>query len=305
MNAQPASHRTVDLEPVPSRVVATWPVGHFLENIVLLPEVGFVVAVHNRQELHRVTLDGTWAPWCALPASPAGMVVADDALYVVGGEPGRGPHHLYAVSLDGAFVDRGAIDGSLFLNGFTPGRAGRGYAVDSLVGMVAEITLANGASEVVLEDERLTKISADPMLPGANGIKAGRDALYITNTDRALVLRAGLRTDGSLDGTLETIAEELRGDDLAIGEAGDLYITNHIHNTLIRLGADGRRVAIAGPDQWMAGSTACVFGTTPETRTSLFMTTTGGIVMPLDGVVREARLVRLEVGAAGRPLAFF
>ena len=304
MASPPAEHREVPLVPVPSRVLATWPVGHFLENIAVLGDGSFVVAVHNQKALHRVAIDGTHSGWCTLPVSPAGMVATKDALYVVGGEPGHGPHHLFEVGLNGEVADRGAIPNTLFLNGFTPGRVGRGYAVDSLVGMIVEITLETGASEVVLQDERLMKISAEPMLPGANGIKAGRDALFISNTDRALILRAGLRSDGSLDGTLTTIAEQLRGDDLAVDEAGDLYVTNHIHNTLIRLRQNGERVAIAGPDQGMAGSTACVFGTTPETRQSLFVTTTGGIVMPLNGVVQQAKLVRLELEVAGRPLTF-
>ena len=304
MTAQPAAHREVPIVPVPSRVIERWPVGHFLENIAVLDDGSFVVAVHNRKELHRVAIDGSRHAWCTLPSSPAGMVVTDDAVYVVGGEPGQGPHHLYRVGFDGTVIDRGPIPDTLFLNGFTPGRAGHGYAVDSLAGMVVEIALTSGASTVVLRDERLMKISAEPMLPGANGIKAGQGALFITNTDRALILRAGLRADGSVDGSLETIAEQLRGDDLAVDEAGDLYITNHIHNTLIRLRASGERIAIAGPEQGMAGCTACVFGSTPDTRTSLFVTTTGGIVMPLDGVAQEAKLVRLELGVAGRPLAF-
>ena len=74
---------------------------------------------------------------------------------------------------------------------------------------------------------------------------------------------------------------------------------------MIRLDpSTGKRTAIAGPDQGMAGSTACAFGTAPGDRASLFVTTTGGIVMPLDGVVQEAKLVRLETGVTGQPVTF-
>ena len=88
-------------------------------------------------------------------------------------------------------------------------------------------------------------------------------------------------------------------------QTGALYITNHIHNTLIRLKQSGERLAIAGPAQGMAGSTACIFGISDNDRTTLYVTTTGGIAMPLDGVVQEAKLVRLDVGIAGRPITFF
>ena len=55
----------------------------------------------------------------------------------------------------------------------------------------------------------------------------------------------------------------------------------------------------------MPGCTACVFGTAAETAGKLFVVTTGGIVMPLNGVVQEAKLVELDVGVTGRPVTFF
>ena len=51
----------------------------------------------------------------------------------------------------------------------------------------------------------------------------------------------------------------------------------------------------------MHGATACAFGVGAED-TALFVTTTGGIVMPVDDVPREAKLVRLDVARRGRPL---
>jgi SMP-30/Gluconolactonase/LRE-like region len=302
---QPASHSAVDVVAVPHTVVATWPVGTFLENIAVLDGGEFVIAVHNRRELHRATSGGEHHLWVSMPASPAGMIAHDGGVSVVGGEPGQGPHHLYRVTPTGEVHDRGPIPGTLFLNGFTPGPPGTGYAVDSIAGEVFGIDLDSGGSRRVLSDQRLQKISAEPMLPGANGIKATQDALYITNTDRALVLRAPLDSDGIPVGSVEIVAEHLRGDDLAVASDGNLLITNHIHNTVIRLDpSTGKRTAIAGPDQGMAGSTACAFGTAPGDRASLFVTTTGGIVMPLDGVVQEAKLVRLETGVTGQPVTF-
>lgn len=305
MVGQPATHFAVDVVPVPHSVIATWPVGTFLENIAVLDGGEFVIAVHNRRELHRATSSGEHHPWVTMPVSPAGMIAHDGGVSVVGGEPGVGPHHLYRVTSAGVVHDRGPIPSTLFLNGFTPGPPGTGYAVDSIAGAVFAIDLDTGESRAVLRDENLQKISAEPMLPGANGIKATPDALCITNTDRALVLRAPLDLDGTPVGSVEVVAEHLRGDDLAIGSDGHLFITNHIHNTLIRLNPSrGECTAIAGPAQGMVGSTACAFGTAPDEHASLFVTTTGGVVMPLDGVVQEAKLVRLDTGVTGWPVTF-
>jgi sugar lactone lactonase YvrE len=152
----------------------------------------------------------------------------------------------------------------------------------------------------VLRHDLLGKISADPMMPGVNGIALGDDAMWLTNTDRAVVLRAGLGADGP-DGSVDVAAEHLRGDDIALDEDGSVYVTTHIHNTLVRLDPDGQRVALAGPEQGMHGATACAFGVGAED-TALFVTTTGGILMPVDDVPREAKLVRLDVARRGRPL---
>ncbi|WP_161600506.1 SMP-30/gluconolactonase/LRE family protein [Mycolicibacterium hodleri] len=299
MAGQPAAHRDVELVAVSHDVIATWPIGTFLENIAVIGDDEFVVSVHNKAELHRATVDGRSHEWVSMPAPPAGMIVSDGVI-VVGGEPGAGPHHVYRVTTGGRVEDLAPVPDTLFLNGFTSGPVGIGFTVDSILGVVIAIDLATGASRVVLRDDLLTKVSEEPMLPGANGIKAGDDALYLTNTDRALVLRAPLDASGMPVGTLDIVAENLRGDDLAVAANGDLFVTTHIHNTLIRLAPDGTRVAVAGPLQGMAGSTSCVFGRTPASRTSLFVTTTGGMVMPQDGVVQEAKLVRLDVGVAGR-----
>lgn len=298
--AAPAEHRDVALEPAPHRVVATWPVGTFIENISALAD-GFALSIHNKRQLARVGLDGAHRVWADLPFSPAGSVAYRDGLLVVGGDPGVGPHKIYAVSADGQVEERMAVPDTLFLNGFTPVSAGRALTVDSFKGQVIEIDVARWTSRVVLADERLAKGSDDPVLPGVNGIKAGDGCLYLTNTDRALVLRADLTGSGEITG-LTVIAEALRGDDLAVDAAGRLYVTNHIHNTLIRIDQNGAgRVAIAGPVQGMAGSTACAFH--PADPGALYVTTTGGVIMPLDGVPQEAKLVRLDVGAGGRPLA--
>jgi len=299
MSDQPAPHDPVPLEPVDHTIVATWPVGTFIENIAVMADGSFVISVHNRCEVLHVSRAGASTRLAILPFSPAGLVATSDGVFAVAGKPSQSPHRLFKVGLDGSVEERMQVPDTLFLNGLTPARLGCAYTVDSILGVVIELDLDGSSSRVVLRDERLTKCSPDPMVPGANGIKVGDNALFITSTDRALVLRAELGSDGPT-GTLSTVAEHLRGDDLALDEVGNLYIANHIHNTLIRLRPNGERIAIAGPDQGMAGSTACVFAS--DDPGGLYVTATGGITMPIDGVVQEAKLVRLETDARGRPI---
>lgn len=256
----------------PYHFVATWPVGTFIENIAVMADGSFVISVHNRCEILHVSRAGASTRLVSLPFSPAGLVATSDGVFAVAGKPGQSPHRLFKVGLDGSVEERMQVPDTMFLNGLTPARPGRAYTVDSILGVVIELDFDGTSSRIVLRDERLTKCSPDLMVPGANGIKVGDGALFITSTDRALVLRAELGPDG-LTGQLSTLAEHLRGDDLALDEVGNLYIANHIHNTLIRLRPNGERIAIAGPDQGMAGSTACVF--TSDDPGGLYVTATG------------------------------
>jgi sugar lactone lactonase YvrE len=287
-------HDPPALRPVPSRVVATWPVGTFVENLAALPTGGLVVSVLSRSEVELISPDGSRRVLATTPAPPAGIVASDEACFVLAGEPGRGPYRVLQVGLDGQLSEWVSVPDARFLNGFTLANPGTGYAVDSMLGQIVRIDLDPPGHEVVLAHELLAKTTSMPEMPAVNGVKRRDDELILTNTERALALRAPLGANGPT-GEVEVIAERLRGDDLAIGADGGIYVTTHIHNSLVRLGPDGGRVAIAGPDQGMAGSTACAFGALG----GLYVTTTGGIVMPLNGVTQPAKLVRLDVPPDG------
>ena len=104
--------------------MTTWPPGTFVENLAPLPDGDFVVSLHSRRELARVGRDGSRSTLAHLPVSPVGIVVDGDRLVVGGGEIGTTPHTVFTVGLDGHVQPLVEVPDSLFLNGFTPARAG-------------------------------------------------------------------------------------------------------------------------------------------------------------------------------------
>lgn len=52
-------------------------------------------------------------------------------------------------------------------------------------------------------------------------------------------------------------------------------------------------------DKTCAGTTAAAFGRTVNDRSSLYLTTNGGMSYPVDGEVGSARLLKIKVGHAG------
>ena len=115
------------------------------------------------------------------------------------------------------------------------------------------------------------------------------------------MVRVPIRPDGSAGG-IEIAATRLCADDFAIGISGSLYLTTHPEHTLVRLDPSGARTTLAGPEQGMVGITACAFGRAPGNENALYVTTDGGFLIPHEGGIQDAKLVRLEVGEPGWPL---
>ncbi len=87
-------------------------------------------------------------------------------------------------------------------------------------------------------------------------------------------------------------------ENLAIDPAGAIFVSLYSHNRLDRYDpATGRAAPFVD-----LPATACAFGRAPGDENALYVTTDGGLVAPYEGVVQEAKLLRLEVGKAGWPL---
>ena len=300
--ATPPPHQAAPTRKVPATTVASWPVGTFVENIVAYPDGGLVVAIHSKCELELIQSAKERRNFAQLPGPPTGLSLLGDDLFVSMGEPGKNGWSIRWVKPNGSSEKLLDIPEALFLNGSTPFRSSSILVVDSILGQAIEIDTRTGQRKVWLDHDLLRKITANPMMPGVNGVKAFRGHVYFSNTERAKILRAPVKPDGAA-GTPEVLAERFVGDDFALDMQGNLYVTTHVHNQLQRLSPTGERTVLAGVEEAMHGSTACAFGCGPNDRNCLYVTTTGGIIAPLDGRVREAKLMRLEIGVQGAEVA--
>ena len=290
------------LRAVPAEVVHEWPVGTFVENLAVLADGALAVSVHTENQVQRLDPGGRADTLVELPVPPAGLVARrGGGVYVAGGEPGSPPGRVWRVEADGTAEVAVEVPGALFLNGLTPLDATSLLAADGIGWCLWRLDLTTGTARRWIVHERLAKVTSFPLMPGANGLKLHGGHAWVTNTDRAELLRIPVRPDGSA-GDLEVVAERLRGDDLAFAADGTAYITTHIENSLIRVTPDGDRTAIAGPDQHMPGSTAAAFGSDRGWPTGLYVTTTGGLLRPYQGRARTAKLVRLQVAAPASPI---
>jgi sugar lactone lactonase YvrE len=235
-------------------------------------------------------------------AAPAAGLAFDAAgsLWVTGGAVGQTPGYIWRIRPGGHPEQWVEIPDALFMNGCTPHPDGRTLlACESVTGRIFAIDQVERRWRVWLEDGCLRPQSAQ--MPGANGIKVHQGWAWISVTDHNVVARSKIAADGGA-GPIETVASSLRADDFAFGLSGTAYVATHAAQTVLRLNPDGTRDTIAGPGEGAVGSTACAFGRRPEDRTSIYVTTTGGIWSPYRGQVQEAKLLRLDVGEPGHAL---
>lgn len=294
-------HDAAPIAAVAHRVIAEWPVGTFLENLAVLDDGDIAVTVLTEARVDRVSLAGVRTTLVQFEAPPTGIALSGGKLFVAVGEPGAGGAALHCIDpATGAAEPWMDLPGIRFANGLTPFDPGRLLLAESHLGQLCLIDLASRTLTVWLADERLERAPGVDFLPGANGVKRFGDSVMISSNGRAELYRAAVTPDGA--GPLERVTDRLRVDDLAFDVTGAAYLCTHIGHSLDHLAPDGTRVTIAGPDQGMAGSTACAFGRDGAERRALYVTTTGGIIAPPGGVLQPAKLVRLEIGVDGCPV---
>jgi len=182
-----------------------------------------------------------------------------------------------------------------------------------------------GAAEIWVRDPLLTGIGLMKNPPmGANGIAYYHGDLFVTNTDKKLVLRIPVEKDGSA-GPLEMWTElvevpesplagtpfPIMPDGLALDVHGNLYLTILTRNAVVRLMADTRKqqtVAVLGspgpvPSALFDTPASLAFGTGAGEQQNLFVTNLGWMVRFFPtGTWPGPALAKVPAGAPGRPL---
>jgi sugar lactone lactonase YvrE len=282
--------------PVPSRIVASWPEGHFAENLAVTSDGAVYVSLHSHQRIDRYDVaTGKVRVFANLPTPLAGLALdGAGTLWATGGVLGQAPGRIWRIDASGGVRDWLEIGDAVFLNGATLHPDGRRLLVaESVTGRILAVDLQSPGVMTWLQDDRLKPVSEG--IPGANGVKVSGGHVHISVTGSDCLLRAPIGADGAC-GPVEVWASRLRADDFAFDAKGAAYIATHPAHSVLRLDPDGSRTTIAGPVQGAVGSTAVAFGRAPGDEAALYVTTTGGLWSPYRGVVQPAKLLRLEVG---------
>lgn len=292
---------------VSAQTVAEFPVNTFLENIAIDHAGEMFVTSFEEGKIYRVTSTGTFTELATIAGNAAGIAVNRQGNLLVAGITDDKTPAVFQIDYSGTVELLTTLPDALFLNGMAhltggslrDGKAERYLIADSFKGAIWEVNISEKTAHLWLQHDRLSRSDAEfPPFPAANGLKIYGDTLYVSNTQRQQLIRIPLNPDFT-PGIPELWLTNVNLDDFAFDIEGNLYAATHVYNSVVRIAPDGQITTIAKAEQGMTGNTALAFGRTPSERTSLYVTTNGGMSLPPETGVEPAKVVRLEVGVAG------
>jgi putative intracellular protease/amidase len=279
-----------------AQIVAEFPVNTFLENIVINEQETIFVTSYEEGKIYQVGLDGQYREFAAIDGNVAGLAIDSDGLLVAGSHKGTMPT-IFRVNLAGTVEALITLPEAIFLNGMTHLEGSRYLVADSYKGAIWEIDVSTKTTNIWLEDSLLARSDTSNPFPAVNGIKFYNNALFASNTQRQLLIRIPV-AENHTPGKPEIFLTNVNVDDFAFDVRGNLYGTTHVYNSVIRVSPEREIATIATAEQGVAGSTALAFGQGND-NTHLYVTTNGGMSLPLPGGVEPAKVVKLHVNIEG------
>ena len=158
---------------------------------------------------------------------------------------------------------------------------------DSRKGVVWATNIETGVSRIVISDPLMLPTSAFPL--GINGVHLHDQTLYFTNSALSLFAKIPIHPDGTAAGAPVNISHGIPGgsyDDFTIGEHGDAFLVTSTGNSIEEVGLGGEpQVIVAGNlnSTEIAEPTSAAFGRGRGERGILYVTTGGGLAVPVNG----------------------
>lgn len=232
---------------------------------------------------------------------PLGLAVdAAGNLYVAVATFDPATRGVYRVLPDGTSERLPGTDQILFPNGVALDQRGNVYATDSIGGAVWRIPPGGSAGLWIQNPLLEGNGTAGLGFPiGANGIALVRNAITISNTEGARIVRVPVMPDGSA-GTPSVLAEgsELFGaDGIALGVLGNTYVAVNPQSSLVRVANDGSITTLASAADGLNNPASLAFGTSMGNRKALFMTN-----FAVFSSSPTPALLKVAVGEPGAPL---
>jgi sugar lactone lactonase YvrE len=179
-----------------------------------------------------------------------------------------------------------------FVNGITFWKGDDFLIADSYKGCIWKVNVKTKQASVWLTDDLLKRASDRNPTPAANGIKFFNNVLYVSNTQKQLLL--SIKLMGDKPAKPEVVVSNVNLDDFVFDASGNLYGATHVYNSIVKITPDKKIAVIAEQPQGVSGSTACILKKNTSGY-SLYVSTNGGMYLPPPTGIEESKIVTLQI----------
>jgi hypothetical protein len=170
------------------------------------------------------------------------------------------------------------IPGARSLNGLVSPSPSAIMIADTLAGAIHHVDLRTSVVSIPIKDAGI----------GVNGLRARGNFVYTSNLITGAFRKIPIDiTTGAPTGPAAIVVQDAKlfgSDDFALGNSGDeAFICNFVLNELLRVDGEGHIDVIAGSvgSQIVPAPTAARFGRTNADQRTLYVTTSGSVVLPV------------------------
>lgn len=281
---------------VAAKVIAEFPVNTFLENVAVDKKGDLFVNSYEDGKVYRVTPTGAKTEFAQIPGKVAGIAFDGKGNLIISGITNEKKAAIFRVDKTGKVETLTTIDDAIFLNGVTQLSGDKFLIADSYKGAIWEFDPKTKKSAVWLAEEFLARKDSNNPTPAVNGLKIFGGNLYATNTQNQQIFRIPILA-GDKAGKPELFVEKINGDDFAFDASGNMFVTTHVYNNVVRIAPDGKMTIIAAENENVTGDTSLIFGR-GKNKNAIYVVTNGGMSNPPASGVQTVKVVRLEIGGA-------
>jgi hypothetical protein len=315
--------------PAKLTTIASFPRKYFLENMALRRDNSILITVANQQELWYIpplsaNVQVDLQLLCTFAQSAMGLVEVEPDIFYICTSNLWTSHESYLRRLDmRGWAPGKPVNPEVVLKFAEPVRGLNGSCMiapnilliaDCFANLIWRVDLprdgGNATAHLWLKHDSMAYDPGGPMpdQPGVNGLGyvSKTNYLYYTSTAQKLFMRVRIDPDTQDPaGEPEFVAGGMMGDDFCIDEnAGVAYIATHRQNTIDRVSLDPSennnvRHSVAGQPftEELIGPTCGRWGRRPGDygRVAYFQTDGGTKSPPRDGIVRPAKVLRVEL----------
>jgi len=277
---------------VTSKTFAAFPQKTFLENLILLPNGEMLVNSHFEGIVYKISSKGVKEKFASVNGKVTGIAAYGSNKFVLTGNDENDKAEVYLLDSKGNINKLIGLPEGQFVNGITHLSGDDFLIADSYKGCIWKINAKTKTISEWLTNGLLKRASEQNPTPAANGIKINNGILYISNTQKQLLLKVKL-TNGK-PSTPEVFVSNVNLDDFTFDGAGNLYGATHVYNSIIKITPSKKVSVIAEQPQGVSGSTACVLKKN-TTGYTLYVSTNGGMYLPPPTGIEESKVIALNI----------